>query len=120
MSFGALGHAALGNVDRSREWMDRAMLIDPDNLSMRYNFACALAAFIGDRESALRHLERSLATAGAFHINMTEADPDLDSLRDDPRFQAIIARGKKRLGIDAPAEPPATKSASAGANPAAS
>ncbi len=100
MSFGAGAYAVLGQADRSREWMERAMLVDPDNRSMRYNFACALAAFIGDKDGALRHLERSLATAGAFHINLIEADPDLESLRDDPRFEAMLARARKRLGIE--------------------
>jgi adenylate cyclase len=106
MSFGAGAHAALGNRERALEWMDRAMLVDPDNLSMRYNFACALAAFVGDKEAALRHLERSLATAGAFHVNLVEADPDLDSLRGDPKFETIMTRARKRLGIEKPAAPP--------------
>ena len=110
LSFGAGAYAALGQVDRGREWAERAVLVDPDNLSMRYNFACALAAFGGDKEGALRQLERSLSTAGAFHVNMVEADPDLDSLRYDPRFRAMIARAKKRLGIE---EPPAEQAQSA-------
>ena len=100
MSFGALAHAALGDADRAREWMERAMLVDPDNLSMRYNFACAFARFIGDEEAALRHLERSLLTAGAFHLTLIEADPDMDPLRDDPRFAAMLARTRQRLGIE--------------------
>ena len=100
MSFGAGGHASLGREDRAREWMERALLVDPDSLSMRYNFACALAAFIGDKEGALQHLERSLATAGAFHLGLVEADPDLDSLRDDQRFIAMLAQVRKRLGIE--------------------
>jgi adenylate cyclase len=105
MSFGAGAYAALGKSQRSIEWMERALLVDPDNLSMRYNFACALAAFVGDKETALKHLDRSLATAGAFHLSMLEGDPDLDSLRDDSRFTAIVSRAKKRLGIkeEAPA-----------------
>ena len=37
--------------------MDRALLIDPDNLNMRYNFACALAKYLNDREGALNMLE---------------------------------------------------------------
>src|SRR5690348_6519657 len=102
MSFGAGSYAALGQEDRAREWMDRALLVDPDNLGMRYNFACALSAFLGDKEGALRHLERSLATAGAFHLNLIEADPDLDPLRDDPRFNAVLAPVRKRLGIEEP------------------
>ena len=102
MSFGAGCYAALGDVERSRDWMERALLVDPDNLSMRYNFACSLAAFVGDRDGALRYLERSLATAGVFHLNLVEADPDLDSLREEPRFRAMISRAKKRLGIEEP------------------
>jgi adenylate cyclase len=100
MSFGAGAYAALGEVDRAREWAERGVLVDPDNLSMRYNFACALAAFGGDKEGALKQLERSLRTAGAFHIAMAEADPDLDSLRDEPQFKAIMTRARKRLGIE--------------------
>jgi hypothetical protein len=67
---------------------------------MRYNFACALAAFVGDKDAALRHLERSLLTAGAFHLSLAEADPDLDSLRDDPRYRSAVTEAKRRLGID--------------------
>jgi adenylate cyclase len=102
MSFGALAHAALGQSDRAREWIERALLVDPDNLSMRYNFACAFAAFLDDKESALRHLERSLLTAGAFHLSLIESDPDLDSVRDEPRFKSMLAKAKKRLGIEEP------------------
>jgi adenylate cyclase len=99
MSFGAGAYAALGQVDRAREWAERGVLVDPDNLSMRYNFACALAAFGNDKEGALRQLERSLGTAGAFHIAMAEADPDLDTLHSDARFQAMITSARKRLGM---------------------
>jgi adenylate cyclase len=100
MSFGAGAYAALGQHQRALEWMERAMLVDPDNLSMRYNFACALAAFIGDKKTALGHLERSLGTAGAFHLALVEVDPDLDSLREEPQFKAMIAGARKRLGIE--------------------
>lgn len=100
MSFGAGSYAALGQEERAREWMERALLVDPDNLIMRYNFACLLAAFIGDKEVALRHLERSLVTANAFHLGLVESDPDLDSLREEPRYRSMIANAKKRLRIE--------------------
>lgn len=77
------------------------MLVDPDNLSMRYNFACALASYLGDTDEALRHLERSLANATAFHIMLVQVDTDLDPLREDARFQGIVARTLERLGIEA-------------------
>ncbi|HVI06644.1 MAG TPA: TIR domain-containing protein [Sphingomicrobium sp.] len=99
LSFGASGHASLGRPDRAREWIERALLVDPDNLGMRYNFACTLASYLDDKDGALRHLERSLVTAGAFHLGLIEADPDLDPLRDNPRFEAMLTQMRKRLGI---------------------
>ena len=112
LSFGAGGLAALGQTDNAREWMERAMLIDADNLDMRYNFACVLAACLDDKEAALRLLDRNFAKVGTYHIRIAETDPDLDSLRSDPRFQKMLSGAKRRLGIadDAEAEPAATKS----------
>ena len=100
LSFGAGGFAALGQPDNAREWMERAMLIDAGNLDMRYNFACVLAAYLGDKDDALRLLERNFSTVGGYQIRIAETDPDLDSLRGDPRFQTILTRAKKRLGME--------------------
>jgi adenylate cyclase len=91
------GFAALGEPDRAREWIDRAMLIDPDNLTMRYNFACVLAAHLHDKEGALKLLERTLSVAGEMELRMAETDPDFKSLRDDERFQQILNRAAMRL-----------------------
>ena len=40
---GANSLTVLGEEDRAREWIERALLLDPDNLNMRYNLACTLA-----------------------------------------------------------------------------
>ena len=93
------GHALLGEVERTREWIDRALLIDPDNINMRYNFACVLSG-LGDKEAAIKMLQPTLARAGAYQVRITETDTDFDAIRDDPRFQAMIADAKKRLGMD--------------------
>jgi len=99
MSFGALASAALGQSDRAREWMERAVMVDAENSSMRYNFACTHAAYLNEKDAALGLLERSIATASAFHLSIVDSDPDLDSLRDDPRFVAMVDGAKQRLGI---------------------
>ena len=99
MSFGARGFAVLGKADHAREWMNRAMLIDFDNLDMRYNFACMLAAQMGDKDGALRLLQRNFSVISAYQLKVADADPDLDSLRDDSRFVNMVERARSRLGV---------------------
>ncbi len=94
------GYALLGDEERTREWIARAMLIDPDNLNMRYNFACVLAGHLGDKDGAIRMLQSTLSAVGCFQVKIAETDTDLDSLRDDPRFQKLLADAKKRLGLE--------------------
>lgn len=96
------GYAILGESDRAREWIDRAMLIDPDNLRMKYNFACVLATYVGDKDGALRLLDSSLAFSGEGLLKIVESDPDFDCLHADPRYHRIIARERKRHGIEEP------------------
>jgi adenylate cyclase len=110
ISFGVAALANLGEQDRAREWMERALLLDPENLNMRYNFACALAREFGDRESAIRMLQSCIPRLKGSLGNI-EFDPDLDSIRDDPRFQKIMAEAKKRLGVKALAAPAPAKTA---------
>ena len=93
------GYAALGEHDKAYEWIDRAMLIDPDNLNMRYNFACILARQLNDGEAAIKLLERPVLNGGELLIRHTETDPDFDCIRDDPRFQSMLKRARDRLGL---------------------
>ncbi len=93
------GYALLGETEKTREWIDRALLIDPDNLNMRYNFACVLAC-LGDKDASLKLLQSTLAVAGEYQIRIAETDTDFDCIRDDPRFQKILTDAKKRLEIE--------------------
>jgi adenylate cyclase len=97
LAYGALSFAALGQFERAREWIDRAMLLDPDNLYMRYNLAWPLIAFFDDKEAALEMLEPALAKAGRNLISLAAADRNLDTLRDDPRFQRMLDAAKARV-----------------------
>jgi adenylate cyclase len=90
----------MGEGDRAREWIARALLLDPDNRSMRFNFACALNARLGDGESALEILGPIFTQASSAFLAHIKADTDLDSLREDPRFQAMIAEAEARLGVE--------------------
>jgi adenylate cyclase len=93
------GYALLGEEARTREWIERALLVDPENLNMRYNFACVLAAGLGDKDGAIKMLETTIPMAASYQVQVADTDTDLDSLRDDPRFQRMLSDAKKRLGI---------------------
>jgi adenylate cyclase len=104
MGVGVSALAALGETERAKDWMNRALLIDPDNLNMRYNFACDLAAFLNDPEAALDMLGRVLDRNAGLLVKHAHTDPDLAGLRDDPRFQAMIAAAEARLAAAKPAD----------------
>ena len=100
LAAGSVALAAIGEVQRARDWIDRALLLDPDNNIMRYNLACALTVELKDHGRALDVLEPYFTTTlGVTHIRHAEVDPDLDPLRADPRFKQMLADARQRLHI---------------------
>jgi adenylate cyclase len=101
MGFCCYALALLGQAESAKGWMSRALLIDPDNLNMRYNFACALTTQLKDADGALELLGPVFDRIAVGLLNHAKTDPDLDPLRDDPRFQAMIAAAETRLATTA-------------------
>ena len=56
---------------------------------MAYNMSC-MYAMMGDRETAIDHLKRAVEL-GMNARTWISADPDLYSIRDDPRVITILA-----------------------------
>ena len=101
------GLGILQQRERVDEWMDRALLISPDNIFMRYNFACTLALQFRDAEAALNLLEPLFPKISASAYKAFSSDPDLDSLRELPRFKQLMAQAAERLGAQL-TDPPVT------------
>jgi adenylate cyclase len=102
IAVGASALAMFGEKDRAREWIQRGLLLDPDNLSMRYNLACALVMELHDHDGALEALQPYFERVeSSIHIKHLEADPDLNGIRGHPRFCEMLANAKDRLGIEA-------------------
>lgn len=99
LTFGALALGVLGERDRSKDWIRRAVLIDPDNLDVRYNSACVLVNTIGDIAGGLEMLQQFFdRVQSRNHIKHLEADPDLAPIRDHPNFRQMLKGAKRRLG----------------------
>jgi len=91
----SLGSGALlddGQIARAREWAQRSLELYPEDMSTLINAAC-LHAKLGEKEESLALLERVFAR-GWGKRDWVEHDPDYDILRDDPRFQKLLAKLK--------------------------
>ena len=100
LAAGAIALGALGEKEKAGDWVDRALLLDPDNNVMRYNLGCALATDLNDHDRAIEVLEPLFrTTTGVTHVRHAEADPDLDPLRNDQRFEQMLADARQRLGM---------------------
>ena len=97
---GAYALAVLGEDDRARDWIERGLLLDPENLAMRYNMACTLTLALQDDEAALTVLEPYFETVNTpSQIKHAEVDPDFTRIRNHPRFCGMLEATKERLGI---------------------
>jgi adenylate cyclase len=98
MAYSAYALATLGEAERAKDRMNRAMLIDPDDWNMRYNFACVLLIHLDEPDVALDVLEPVLENVAAgYYLNHIKVDPDFIRLRDNPRFKAMIAAAAARV-----------------------
>jgi len=91
MSFGIGLLVQLGQTERAREWIARTLIVEPDDVVIRFNLACSLAQ-MGEAEQALDLLESSVSRMAAI-LDWIRNDTDLAPLHGHPRYQALLARG---------------------------
>jgi adenylate cyclase len=104
LAAGATSLMMFGEIERGKGWIQRALLLDPDNMSVLYNLACGLTFRNADLDGAMDLLEPwfERLDSPAF-IRHTEIDPDIDPIRDHPRFKAMLGSARKRLKMPAEA-----------------
>ncbi len=86
----AVSACRLGRKEEGLEWAQRALAADPEDAGVCYNVAC-LYALEGEPDRAIDCLEDAFKV-GFANPDWVDKDPDLDSLRALPRFQALLAR----------------------------
>jgi adenylate cyclase len=110
LGFGATALASLGDGERAKEWIKRALLMDPDNLTMRWNLACSLSRYLDDKDAAIDLLASFIDRAPPPLVKYLRLDTDLDPLRGHPRFEELIVSAEKRLAQSAAPAPRAAAS----------
>jgi hypothetical protein len=76
------------DLPRALEWYKRALAVDPDFGDAYYNMACVYA-LEGRKDMALRYLQIA-ALNGYATAEGIDGDPDLEGLRAEPGYRALV------------------------------
>ncbi len=87
---GAGSLLALGQIERAKRWLHRAIEIAPEDPVVLYNVACNLST-LGETAKAMEYLERAVEH-GTISAAWMRNDEDLTSLRDIPEFAKLLQR----------------------------
>ena len=88
---GAANAVYVEEYARAEEWAQRAVQLEPDNFSARYNVACAYAV-MGKADPAMEHLEyicSEVPRARQWLLKIIPGDTQLNSLRGRVDFQEL-------------------------------
>ena len=94
LHLGAGSLIVLGQTERAKRWLRRALELDPDDPILLYNVACNFAT-LGETEESLDYLEQAVEH-GTVSSDWMRNDEDLVSLRDNPRYRALLQGVEER------------------------
>ena len=83
----AATYANFGDEAKAIDYAERSLAIDPDDAMLLYNVACTFS-LLGRPDEAIGYIERAV-DKGFGHKEWLDHDPDLNALRNNPRFQTI-------------------------------
>ncbi len=84
----------LGDIERTKRWLHRAIELDPEDPVVLYNVACNLAT-IGDLEGAIEYLDNAVQH-GTVSAAWMRNDEDLVNLHSDPRYAELLEQLEAR------------------------
>ena len=87
---GANALIAMGETERGLDWLRRSLALEPEDPMLLYNAGC-ITAMLNMQDEALYYLEQCFA-AGLKSRGWYENDGNLDSVRDQPRFKALLEK----------------------------
>jgi adenylate cyclase len=96
LGYGASLLASLGEAERTKEWIERGTLLDPNNSILHFNFVCALTR-LKDYEAAIDLLASVIDIASEGLLTWLDSDTDYDPLRSNPRFIELVSKAKARF-----------------------
>jgi non-specific serine/threonine protein kinase len=96
--------ATLGEREKALVYARRALEMGPNETGIRYNVACLLL-HLGQHDEALDLIEQNVAT-GWGSYDWIRNDPDMNPVKDHPRFARILETLRNRQGAGGPAENP--------------
>lgn len=79
----------IGRLSDAIAELERGLAGAPAQPILHYNLACYLS-LDGSVQAAIEHLTQAIAIDGRFRA-LTEAEPDFDPIREDPRFVAATS-----------------------------
>lgn len=87
-TMGASVLAEMGEPDTAATWVERALAVDAGDSIIEYNAGCVYTR-LGRFDDAMDHLGTAI-TRGGVSKEWAVQDPDLDPIREDPRFKALL------------------------------
>jgi adenylate cyclase len=88
---GALALLELGEIEKAKDWTQRAQAIESEDVGALYNLACVYS-HLDEPERAFELLERVVSNGRPIWRDWIGNDSDLDKLRSYPRFQELLQR----------------------------
>ena len=70
-----------------------------DLATFRASNGCAISVYLKDKEAALEMLRSVFETVTESFMPYLKADPDLQLLHGEPRYQAMLAAAEARLAL---------------------